>query len=472
MKYVDGKIKDLKIAYVGGGSRGWAWRLMADLALEADLSGSIALYDIDHEAAGRNERIGNRLSARQEACGKWDYQAVRTLSEALSGADFVIISIMPGTLDEMQSDVHEPERYGIWQSVGDTVGPGGIVRSLRTLPMYAELAEAIRTYAPEAWVINYTNPMSMCVKVLYHVFPEIKAFGCCHEVFGTQNMLRNIVEDVTGITGIDRRDIHTNVVGINHFTWFTEASYRGLDLFPIYRTYIDSHYETGYAKGDKSWLNKSFSSGQRVKFDLFRQYGAIAAAGDRHLAEFMPGTCYLDSPETVQDWMFALTSVDSRKEELKTRMAKSRRLADGEEEVELKESGEEGVLLMKALCGLTRCISNVNIPNTFGQIPNLPGTAVVETNAVFTRNSICPVVAGEIPPAVLPLVLPHTTNQEYLLEAALNHNFDAALKALMNDPNTKVRINTEQGEELLLSMLKHTQHYLPEEWKEIINERI
>ncbi|HIS56885.1 MAG TPA: alpha-glucosidase/alpha-galactosidase [Candidatus Fimimorpha excrementavium] len=466
MKYYSGTIADCKIAYIGGGSRGWAWRLMADLAMEPELSGTIALYDIDFEAARQNEIIGNRLSAREEAAGKWKYEAVKTMGEALTGADFVIISIMPGTFEEMASDVHAPEAYGIWQSVGDTVGPGGLLRALRTLPMYIEIAEAIQTYAPDAWVINYTNPMSLCVKVLYHVFPGIKAFGCCHEVFGTQKVLRNILEDTTGLKGIDRSEILVNVVGVNHFTWFTEASYQGMDLFPIYRDYVDSHFETGYTKGDDSWLNRSFSSGQRVKFDLFRRYGFIAAAGDRHLAEFMPGDQYLASPDSVREWMFALTTVDSRKKELEKRLEKSRALAEGRQEVELKPSGEEGVLLIKSLCGLTRCISNVNIPNTEGQIPNLPRSAVVETNAVFSRDRIHPVMAGDVPEGVLPLVRVHAENQERILHAALQCDFELALEALMHDPNAEAKIDREQGRKLLAKMIRNTMAYLPEEWKD------
>lgn len=462
-------MKECKIAYIGGGSRGWAWRLMADLAMEPALSGTVSLYDIDSEAARYNEIIGNRLSGRKEAAGKWRYEVAADIGEALRGADFVIISIMPGTLDEMQSDVHEPERYHIWQSVGDTVGPGGIVRALRTIPMYVDIANAIRKYSPEAWVINYTNPMSMCVKILYHVFPEIKAFGCCHEVFGTQKMLRNILQDEYELLDIDRQEIMVNVVGINHFTWFTEGSCRGIDLFPVYKKYVASHYETGYTKGDSSWLNRSFSSGQRVKFDLFRTYGYIAAAGDRHLAEFMPGDLYLKNPDTVEEWMFSLTTVESRKKELRERLAKSEALVKGEEEVKLEPSGEEGVLLIKALCGLTRCISNVNIPNTAGQIPNLPRTTVVETNAVFSKNHIHPVMAGDVPDSVLPLILPHAENQEYILQAALDCDFHLALRALMNDPNAKAWIDEEQGRELLTAMILNTREYLPKAWKRYLS---
>ncbi len=468
MKIANGKVKECKIAYIGGGSRGWAWRLMADLAMENTLSGIIHLYDIDFEAAKKNECIGNHLSEREEAIGKWKYKAVETLEEALVDSDFVIISIMPGTLDEMDFDVHYPEKYNIWQPVGDTVGPGGIVRALRTLPMYVEIAEAIKKYASDAWVINYTNPMSLCMKTLYKIFPDIKAFGCCHEVFGTQKLLRNIFQDINGVDDIAREEVVVNVVGINHFTWFTHASIRGVDLFPIYKEYVNSHYDTGYMKGDKGWLNKSFSSGQRIKFDLFRRYGIIAAAGDRHLVEFMNSGFYLDNPTMVEEWMYKLTTVDERRKELKERLIKSEKLVCFEEEVELKASGEEGVLLIKALSGLGRYVSNVNIPNTNYQIANLPKEAIVETNAVFEKNNIRPIVAGSIPDHVHALIMPHIENQEYVLKAALECDYESALMAMMNDPNTQSKINIEQGNEMLREMIYNTLEYLPEEWKHYV----
>ena len=109
MTYKDNAVKDLRIAYIGGGSRGWAWTFMRDLALEPALGGTIVLYDIDKEAAKANEIIGNGISEREEAVGKWKYIVADTLKEALTGSDFVVISILPGTFDEMESDVHEPE---------------------------------------------------------------------------------------------------------------------------------------------------------------------------------------------------------------------------------------------------------------------------------------------------------------------------------------------------------------------------
>jgi len=184
MYYENNTAKDLKIAYIGGGSRGWAWILMNDLKKTTDMSGTVYLYDIDYKAAQVNEVIGNRIDGEG-----WKYKAVETIGEALQDADFVIISILPGTYDEMAVDVHTPEKYGIWQSVGDTAGPGGFIRALRTIPMIREIARNIRRYCPKAMVINYTNPMSVVIGTLYREFPEIKAYGCCHEVFGTQKLL-------------------------------------------------------------------------------------------------------------------------------------------------------------------------------------------------------------------------------------------------------------------------------------------
>ena len=104
-----------------------------------------------------------------------------------------------------------------------------------------EIAEAIKAYAPDAWVINYTNPMSLCVRTLYHVFPQIKAFGCCHEVFSTQKLLCTMLEREHGIGGLTRQDLYTTVTGINHFTWLTRASYRDIDLMPLYAAFADKY---------------------------------------------------------------------------------------------------------------------------------------------------------------------------------------------------------------------------------------
>lgn len=458
MKYNGKKAEDVKIAYIGGGSRGWAWGLMSDLAACDDMSGKVDLYDIDYEAAGHNEIIGNKYNFAEGVKSHWDYKAVKTIDEALTGADFVVISILPGTFDEMESDVHAPEKYGIYQSVGDTTGPGGILRALRTVPMYEVIAKAIQKNCPEAWVINYTNPMALCVKTLYSVFPEIKAFGCCHEVFGTQNFMRQVLKDTRNIEVSDRRKIKINVVGVNHFTWITRAYYRDTNIFDVYREYVREHRQSGSREqADTNWMNNSFACKESVKMDLFSRYGYIAAAGDRHLAEFCEGSWYLKDPERVSEWNFALTSVEWRKDDLKKRLNESAQLVSGEKKPELKNTGEEGVEQMRALLGLTELVTNVNIPNV-GQIPNLPFGAVVETNAVFRADSLEPVLAGNIPDTIYPLITRICGEQELVARACRERNLELALTAFCNDP--LVTISHNEARKLFKEMLQNTSKYL------------
>ena len=463
MQYEQDRVTGLNAAYIGGGSRGWAWGFMTDIALDHEIEGEVRLYDIDRDAAEKNKIIGDTISACPEAVSHWRYTVADSLQTALTGADFVVISILPATFDEMESDVHAPEAVGVYQSVGDTVGAGGFMRAMRTIPMFVEIAEAIKAYAPGAWVINYTNPMSLCVGTLYRVFPEIKAFGCCHEVFGTQKLLSAMLEDMEGVRDVPRQEINVNVQGVNHFTWFSSASWQGRDLFPLYREFCDKYYETGFLKGkDDNWMNNFFDCSHRVKFDLFRKYGNIAAAGDRHLAEFMP-PWYLKNPETARSWGFTLTPVSWRKQDLKNRLARRERLLNGSEKPDFKSSGEEGHLMLKALLGLGDMVTNVNIPNR-GQIPNLPEGAIVETNALFRRDAISPVYAGPMDGSIQALTMRHVLNQRNTMQAAMTCDRQLALTTFMNDPQLG-GVDYADGEKLFDRMIRAQLSWLPEGWK-------
>ena len=456
MKIVNKKAENVKIAYIGGGSRGWAWGLMSDLASNEDMSGDVYLYDIDFEAAQANEKIGNMYNGCEGAKSKWNYYAVKTPKEAMTDADFVVISILPGTFDEMESDVHTPEKYGIYQPVGDTTGPGGIVRAMRTIPMFEEIAGYVKEYCPNAWVINYTNPMTLCVKTLYRVFPEIKAFGCCHEVFGTQGLLCWVVEEFLGEKAT-KQDIKVNPVAVNHFTWLTSASYHGIDLFPYYKKYCEKYVDGLPMNADNNWMNNHFASQQAVKFDLFRRFGYIAAAGDRHLAEFCPGKWYLESPDRVHEMKFGLTPVSWRKGDLKNRLERSRKLLSGEEKVEIWKTGEEGVHQMRALLGLCDLTTNVNVPNV-GQIPNLPLGAVVETNAIFRSNELRPVFAGNIPNEIYPLVSKICTEQEAVSSAIAERDIEKIFNAFASDP--LVTCSLSDARKCFDEMVENTKKYL------------
>ena len=458
MNYNNNKAENIKIAYVGGGSRGWAWGLMSDLVACDDISGDVYLYDIDFEAAQHNEIIGNMFNDCEGAKSRWQYHAVPTAKEAMTGADFVIISILPGTFDEMESDVHTPEKYGIYQSVGDTSGPGGIVRAMRTVPMFEEIAEYIKEYCPNAWVISYTNPMTLCIRTLYRVFPEIKAFGCCHEVFGTQKVLVEALQDICGIEVEDRNEIKVNPVSVNHFTWLTEAKYRNMDLFPIYAEFAKKYADTGFTRNlDDNWMNNFFACSQKVKFDLFNRYGVIAAAGDRHLAEFCEGKWYLKDPETARSWGFGLTPVSWRKEDLKERKQKSEDYRSGAQKVTIRGTGEEGVQQIRAILGLRELVTNVNLPNV-GQMPNMPLGAVVETNAAFRADEVKPVMAGLVPQSIYPLVARICGEQEVLNDAIARRDLEAIFNAFANDP--LVTCSRAEAYELFKEMVLNTKGYL------------
>ncbi len=458
IKYTNNKAENIKIAYIGGGSRGWAWGLMSDLISHEDISGDVYLYDIDYEAAYHNEIIGNMYNSVEGAKTKWNYKAVKSEKEAYTDADFVIISILPGTFDEMESDVHTPEKYGIYQSVGDTLGPGGIVRAMRCVPMFEHIAEKIKEYCPNAWVINYTNPMTICVKTLYRAFPKIKAFGCCHEVFGTQKVLMEALKKCRGIEGIKREEIKVNPISVNHFTWITEARYKNIDLFPVYREFANMYSETGYTENlDNNWANNSFVCSQRVKLDLFNRFGYIAAAGDRHLAEFCPGKWYLESPEKVREWGFGLTTIEWRRSDLAQRLEKSENYRTGKSGLEIQCTGEEGVNQIRAILGLCELVTNVNIPNR-GQIPNLPMGAVVESNAVFRADTVIPVIAGNIPKSIYPMVSRVCAEQESLDKAIGKRDVEAIFSVFAND--ALVTCSLSDARKLFCEMLENTKKYL------------
>lgn len=452
-------MKQIKIAYIGGGSKLWARSFMQDLALAEGIGGEVHLYDIDIPAAERNQKIATRIHALPGAVSDFSYIVSPTLESALTGADFVLISILPGTFREMRSDVHEPERYGIFQPVGDTVGPGGVLRAMRTVPIYEEFARAIREHCPEAWVLNLTNPMSACVKALYDTFPGIKAFGCCHEVFHTQDFLCCVLKELTGISAT-RRDIYTDASGVNHFTWITEARYQNIDLMKLLPAFIDKYFESGYyEKGDHdAWKTDPFSYGNRVKMDLYRRYGALAAAGDRHLVEFVNNKWYLADPEMVRDWHYKLTTVDFREENQRNQIARSIAMAEGTEEVPLAPSGEELVELLQAILGLKTVVSNVNMPNR-GQMPGLPLGTIVETNCVFTNGFVKPATATALPAGALALVQRNAANIDLTCEGIQERNPDKIFAAFLNQPLCS-NLSPREARELFDSMCRNTREYL------------
>ncbi len=447
----------LKIAYIGGGSREWARKLMIDLALCPDLTGEVALYDIDMDSARLNEQLGNWMQLQAGVVSNWRYLAVPAVEDALQEADFVVISIQPGPLELMADEIALTEQYGLFFPVGDTSGAPGLIRGLRSVPIYAEFAEAIATICPHTWVINYTNPMSVCTRTLTRVAPGLKVFGCCHEVFGTQELLAQIAGQYLNVETPPRSEILVNVLGINHFTWVDCATFQENDLLEILKHHLKQP-ETlrKYSQTEVESWDDWFKSAEQVKFNLFQHYGFLAAAGDRHLVEFLPG--FVRSPETLFEWGVIRTPVSWRIERWTNAPQKTRDMINGVTPLVLERSGEEGINMIRALLGLGDLVTNVNMENV-GQISNVPLGAVVETNARFSRGDIRPISAGMLPAGIAALINQHIANQELIIESILTGNPDVAFQAFFNDPTNPLPIDVSW--EFFNKMLRLNRKYLP-----------
>jgi alpha-galactosidase len=446
---------EIKIAYIGGGSRYWARDLLADLGQSTRLSGRIDLYDIDRTAAEKNAAIAAAIFNRPEAKTRFAVRAVRRLSEALRGADFVVLSIEPGPTVMRYADLEVPARHGIVQPVGDTTGPGGIARALRAVPIYTEFGRQIGEHCPQAWVINYTNPMTLCTAALYAEMPRIKAFGCCHEVFHTQDRIADLVGQWFRVPSPPRRQIEVGLNGINHFTWLTAVGWRGRDLMPHLRelaadpVFFRSRARMARANKD---AERWFESSGLVGFDLLRRFGALGAAGDRHLCEFVPW--YAVDEEELHRWGVILTPYEWR----------LRRAREVDKDVAfyagkpLESTEEEGARLIEALAADVPLETNVNLPNR-GQAPDLPRGHIVETYARFRRDRVSPLSASPLPPGASALVRRVIDVQQLTLQAALGRNVDVAFQALLLDP--LVHLPVDESWTMFKAMLRHMKAYLP-----------
>ncbi len=447
----------IKIAYIGGGSRYWAHELMSDLALCPEIKGHLALYDINLDAALTNVKIAQDIFSRPESKTKFTVSAEKKAEGALKGADFVVCSIEPGPTEMRYSDLEIPAKYGIVQPVGDSSGPGGIMRALRSVPVKMDYARLVMKHCPNAWVINYTNPMTLCTSAFYAAEPKIKAFGCCHEVFGTQRFLAHKLKEWGKGDNIDRRDIALDISGVNHFTFASEAKWKGFDILNKLSEWVKD--DAIFSDRTKTSLQRKkkgewFEADAMVALDFLRRFGALGAAGDRHLVEFVPW--YLRSEKELHRWGVLCTPYSwrlerSRQKSSTTKYSKSI----------LNPSGEEGVTQILALLGKARLDTNVNLPNR-GQIANLPIGAIVETNAQFRHDSIIPIVAKPLPPGLSEAVRRIVSVQRMTLDAASTRSKNLAFEAILSDP--LVCISTDKAWKMFNEMLSHTKKCLPG-WK-------
>ena len=439
-------MENTRICIIGGGSRQWAIRFLMDLSLQNKIGAHVALYDIDKKAAENNKEVAERIF-RINGKSHLSVSVASTLDEGLKGVDFIIIAIEPGVIDIRKYDLELPEEYGIYQSVGDTTGPGGLMRAWRALPIFFDFARAIEKNAPNAWVINYTNPMTLCMAALYKAYPGIKALGCCHEVFGTENFIASLIAKKEGIETPDRRDIMVDVSGLNHFTFVTKALYKGVDYIPYLKemvkdpaTFPDLTEKAKKRVEDGKW----FESDHLVALSFLRDFGTLGAAGDRHLAEFVP--FFLNSDEEAWRYGFVRTPFSYRVVEDKRKKSK----VYTDEELVAAPSDEEGVDILLSLFGERTLKTNINVPNR-GQVRYLKEGHIVESNGYISADSIVPIVSTDPTLSVQSMVRRVEAEQDIALEAIWNNDMDLLFQAFISDP--LVNINVDKAHELFNRMI-------------------
>ena len=440
-------MEKIRVCIIGGGSRLWAIQFLKDLTLQDKLGAHVVLYDIDKNAAENNEEVANEIFRINGKADVLSVSVASTLDEGLRGADFVIIAIEPGLTEIRKFDLELPEEYGILQSVGDTTGPGGLMRARRAIPLFIDFARAIEKNCPDAWVINYTNPMTLCTSALYKGYPGIKALGCCHEVFHTESYIAAFIAEKRGIETPDRREIDIDVSGLNHFTFVTKARYKGEDVMPLLKEYVKNNDvfadRTESAKG-RVKEGKWFDSDHLVALRFLRDFDTLGAAGDRHLAEFVP--FFLTSDEDVWRYGFVRTPYSYRAAE---DIRKKNKVYTPDELI-AKPSDEEGVDIILSLAGERTLKTNINIPN-IGQVGYLKKGHIVESNGYISANSIVPIVSTDPSLSIQAMVQRIEAEQSIALEAILENDMDKLFEAFILDP--LVGIPIDKAHELFERML-------------------
>jgi alpha-galactosidase/6-phospho-beta-glucosidase family protein len=414
----------MKIAFIGGGSVQWTPKLVTDMALIGVLDGAeLMLHDIDEDALNLLARACERISTL--AGDTLEIAATLDRTAALRDADFVVLCVGIGGLSAMRNDLEIPEKYGIYQPVGDTVGPGGLARGLRHIPFAVQVAREMEQLCPNAWMLNVTNPMTTICRGVTRA-TGIRTIGLCHEVIGVSHRLADMFQ-------VNVADITLEVGGINHLPVILRCEIDGHDGLALLREWVAERGPL-FASLDQVELNDFFDvfvDRLAVKLTLFEQLGVLFGAGDRHVAEFFSGFLTEESGYGRR-YGVLLTRVDQREEMARVRRASVEAFVKGAPQ-KLERSDEQLAPVMAALAGGRPGRFVVNVPNQ-GQIENLPYDAVVECIAEIDALGVHPLACGPVPYVVQDVLAGHIARQELIVEAALTGRREPALSALATDP--------------------------------------
>ena len=407
---------------IGAGSTVFTPGLLRDLAASRTFDGfTVRLVDIVPEAAETMAALGRRIAAEHGSTITVD--AFTDRRAALAGARFVATTIAVGSAEGWRADLDIPERHGIHQTVGDSVGPGGVLRALRHVPELLAIARDIADVAPTAQLVNYSNPLTANVRAITK-HTGVNAVGLCH---GTMHTAAALARDL----GVDPAGVSARFAGLNHLCWLLDLRSGDEDLYPLLRARVEER-----AGGRDAESTRREGVHSPVSADLMRTFGLYPAPGDRHVSEFFGD--YLRHTGGELGWGLQ-GGQDMTREYIdeKGRLWDSLRAqADGSEPVAAprNQEAERLVAITEAMyTGREHVELAVNLPNR-GVIANLPGDAVVEVPAVVGSHGISGVSVGRLPDAIAAVLSARAFQQELVVEAAVGGSRAIALQALALDP--------------------------------------
>ncbi len=447
----------IKIAFIGGGSQSWAPTIIRDIVFKdgMDKAGlEIRLLDTDKPRAKAIEG----LFASALKSWKVDYASVKASKnkeEALNGVDFVIIAISTGRLPAMEHDVAVPEKYGVYHTVGDTAGPGGWSRALRNIPVFQDYAEDIKRLAPNAFVLNYTNPMAALTSVLTRSLGWGRVVGLCHGVFESHGELMQIFDLKS------EKDLQLTFGGVNHFFWILDFKVKGQPGYPMLREKMgNGSYQDLITSTTPDAMG--FTSNRLLCSELFNEFGYLPYVGDRHTSEFV--SPFTSNKEIMERFKIVRTTTEEREGWYKDAEKKIKLWTEGKKyegkAFSRKPSRETAADIIKAIHfneGFSDVVNTVNV----GQIANLQRGAVVETPGYIDGSGITPLTVGPLPEQIRALVAPHAAVQVETVEAALCGDLERALRALMIDPAC-AHLAPSDIRKMGLELLQANRKYLPQ----------
>lgn len=407
-----------QIVFLGAGSVVFTRQLLADLFRFDDLPTlRIVLHDIDPDrldvARGTAEQVARRFGRSAEIVATLDRR------EALAGADFVINMIQVGGIDATRIDLEVPAAAGLLQTIGDTTGVGGVFRGLRTFPVLSGIAADMLDLCPDAWFLNYTNPMAMNVWWMSVVAPSIKTVGLCHSVYWT-------VHDLCELIGVPLEGTHYRAAGVNHQAWLVEWSRDGQDLYPLLREAIERDPELR----------------RRVRVEIFERIGFYPTETSEHSSEYL--SWFLRSPEQIERFRLRPLEYLGISEENVAEFEHAKAALATGEPLELEEGAAEYApqVIHSILTGTERVI-HANVVNR-GLIGNLPEGAVVEVPSRVDASGVHPLPFGDIPPQGAALNRTYLSVAELTVEAARTGDHELVRRAVLTDPNASSSLTPEQ----------------------------